>query len=72
MVKTTLFDYSNCSGIRILRNFMNESCAGQVKIVGDRLHCLQVARQANQVFWLISKTVNCLYFLNQMFKTFAA
>ena len=37
MVKTTLFDYSNCSGIRILRNFMNESCAGQVKIVGDRL-----------------------------------
>ena len=39
MVKTTLFDYSNCSGITIgiLRNFMNESCAGQVKIVGDRL-----------------------------------
>ena len=37
MVKTTLFDYSNCSGIRILRNFMNESCAGQVKIVEDRL-----------------------------------
>ena len=37
MVKTTLFDNSNCSGIRILRNFMNESCAGQVKIVGDRL-----------------------------------
>ena len=35
--KTTLFNYSNCSGIRILRNFMNESCAGQVKIVGDRL-----------------------------------
>ena len=51
---------------------MNESCAGQVKIVGDRLHCLQVARQTNQVLWLISKTVNCLYFLNQMFKTFAA
>ena len=43
---------------------MNESCAGQVKIVGDRLHCLQVARQTNQVLWLISKTVNCLYFLN--------
>ena len=28
MVKTTLFDYSNSSRIRILRKFMNESCAG--------------------------------------------
>ena len=37
MVKTILFDYSNCSGIRILGNFKNESCAGQVKTVGDRL-----------------------------------
>ena len=37
ILKTTLFDYSNCSGIRILRNFMSESCAGQVKIVGDML-----------------------------------
>ena len=63
MVKTTLFDYSNCSGIRILKNFMNESCAGQVKIETGCV-CLQVAPLTNQVLWLISKTVICLYFLN--------
>ena len=39
-VKTTLFDYSNFSGIRILRNFMNELCEGtegQLQIVGGKL-----------------------------------
>ena len=65
MVKTTLFDYSNCSGIRILRNFIiNESCAGKLKLLGTENVCLQVARQTNQVLWLISNTVICLYFLN--------
>ena len=34
-VKTALFDYSN-AGVRILRNFMNESW-GKLKLLGDKL-----------------------------------
>ena len=34
-VKTALFDYSN-AGVRILRNFMNESL-GKLKLLGDKL-----------------------------------
>ena len=39
-VKTALFDYSN-AGVRILRNFMNESW-GKSKLLGDKLRLSSV------------------------------
>ena len=60
-VKTALFDDSN-AGVRILRNFMNESW-GKLKLLGDKLKncvCLQVAYQTSSFLWLISNTVTHL------------